>query len=108
MLDINKIEKEFDRYTSNYDPNSPRISLKINHLKRVVKNCEKIETETNSNPKIIIEDTSLKNNLLISRQSHYDKIKRYFRGEKKKTILKILILISSIILIISTKIIRHS
>lgn len=77
--------------------------IKINKTKiKNVKNKEiKIETETNSNPKIIIEDTSLKNNLLISRQSHYDKIKRYFRGEKKKTILKILILISSIILIIS-------
>ena len=77
--------------------------IKINKTKiKNVKNKEiKIETETNSNPKIIIEDTSLKNNLLISRQSHYDKIKRYFRGEKKKTILKILILISSIILFIS-------
>lgn len=77
--------------------------IKINKTKiKNVKNKEiKIETETNSNPKIIIEDTSLKNNLLISRQSHYDKIKRYFRGEKKTTILKILILISSIILFIS-------
>lgn len=49
MIDINKIEKEFDKYTSNYDPNIPRISLKINHIKRVVKNCEKIAKSLNLN-----------------------------------------------------------
>ncbi len=42
MIDINKIEKEFDKYVSNYDPKQPRISLKINHIKRVANNCEKI------------------------------------------------------------------
>lgn len=81
--------------------NQQKIKINKTKIKNVKDKEIKIETETNSNPKIIIEDTSLKNNLLISRQSHYDKIKRYFRGEKKKTILKILILISSIILIIS-------
>lgn len=81
--------------------NQQKIKINKTKIKNVKDKEIKIETETNSNPKIIIEDTSLKNNLLISRQSHYDKIKRYFRGEKKKTILKILILISSIILFIS-------
>ena len=81
--------------------NQQKIKINKTKIKNVKDKEIKIETETNSNPKIIIEDTSLKNNLLISRQSHYDKIKRYFRGEKKTTILKILILISSIILFIS-------
>ena len=55
MIDINKIEKEFDNYTSNYDPKIPRISLKINHIKRVVKNCKRIAKSLNLND----EETSI-------------------------------------------------
>ena len=45
MIDIEKVKKEFDKYTSNYDPNQPRISLKVNHIKRVAENAKKIATE---------------------------------------------------------------
>ena len=45
MIDIEKVKKEFDKYTSNYDPHQARISLKINHIKRVAENSKKIATE---------------------------------------------------------------
>ena len=47
MIDINKIDKEFNKYISNYNPESPRISLKINHIRRVVKNSETIAKKLN-------------------------------------------------------------
>ena len=47
MIDIEKIKEEFDKYTANYDPHQPRISLKINHIKRVAKNSKIIAESLN-------------------------------------------------------------
>ncbi len=42
MIDIIKAKNEFDKYASGYDPHQPRISLKINHIKRVAENSKTI------------------------------------------------------------------
>ena len=42
MIDIERAKKEFEKYTSNYDPEQPRVKLKINHIGRVIENCKKI------------------------------------------------------------------
>ena len=47
MFDIENAYKEFDKYVSNYNPNNPRIKLKINHIKRVAKNSRKIAENLN-------------------------------------------------------------
>lgn len=47
MIDIEKIEKEFNNYISNYDPNNERIRLKIDHIKRVAKNSKIIAESLN-------------------------------------------------------------
>ncbi len=47
MIDIEKVKKEFDKYVAGYDPNQPRISLKVNHIKRVAENCKTIAERLN-------------------------------------------------------------
>jgi len=47
MIDIEKLKEEFDKYTSNYNPEQPRIALKINHIKRVAENCKELATKLN-------------------------------------------------------------
>lgn len=47
MIDIKNIEKVFDKYISNYDPQNERIKLKIEHIKRVAKNSELIAKNLN-------------------------------------------------------------
>ena len=64
-------------------------------------NKVKIESETNSQGKNTTDDINIKNSLIMQRTSYYDKIKRFFRRERKKLILQILLIISFIFLIIS-------
>ena len=45
MIDIDKLKEEFDKYTLSYDPEQPRIALKIDHIKRVAENCKKLAIE---------------------------------------------------------------
>ena len=47
MIDIIKAKKEFKKYVSNYNPEHPRISLKIVHIERVAENCKKIAQNLN-------------------------------------------------------------
>ena len=47
MIDIDKVKKEFDKYVASYDPNQPRISLKVNHIRRVAENCKTIAEKLN-------------------------------------------------------------
>lgn len=47
MIDIIKAKKEFEKYISNYDCNNSKISLKIEHIERVVNNCRKIAKDLN-------------------------------------------------------------
>lgn len=47
MIDINNAYKEFDKYVSNYNPEHPRIKLKIEHIKRVAKNSKKLAKSLN-------------------------------------------------------------
>ena len=47
MIDIIKAKKEFKKYVSNYNPEHPRISLKIVHIERVAENCRKIAEKLN-------------------------------------------------------------
>ena len=42
MIDIEKAKKEFEKYVSNYNPEHPRVALKISHIYRVTDNCEMI------------------------------------------------------------------
>ena len=42
MIDVCKIERKFDEYVLNYDPENERIRLKIEHIKRVANNCKMI------------------------------------------------------------------
>jgi len=44
MIDIENAYNEFDKYTSQYNPNDGRIKLKIEHIKRVAEKSKKIET----------------------------------------------------------------
>ena len=46
-MEINK--KEFDRYTSEYDMNDPKIDLKYHHTYRVVDYCTKLAESLNLN-----------------------------------------------------------
>ena len=46
-MEINK--KEFDRYTSEYDMNDPKIDLKYHHTYRVVEYCTKLAESLNLN-----------------------------------------------------------
>lgn len=47
MIDIENAEKEFNKYVSNYNPEHPRVDLKISHIKRVVKNSRIIAESLN-------------------------------------------------------------
>lgn len=42
MIDILNAQKEFKKYVSNYNPEHPRIALKIAHIYRVAENCKLI------------------------------------------------------------------
>ena len=42
MIDIDRAKTEFEKYVSNYNPEHPRVRLKINHIQRVINNCKKI------------------------------------------------------------------
>ena len=47
MIDTENAYKKFDKYVENFDPKNHRVQLKIEHIKRVAKNCRKIATELN-------------------------------------------------------------
>ena len=47
MINIENAYKEFKKYVSNYDPENHRVKLKIDHIKRVAKNCKKIAEKLN-------------------------------------------------------------
>ena len=40
MIDVKNIKQKFEEYVSKYNPENERISLKIEHIKNVAKNCE--------------------------------------------------------------------
>lgn len=40
MIDIENAKKEFKKYVSNYNPEHPRVALKIDHIERVAENCK--------------------------------------------------------------------
>lgn len=42
MIDIINAKKEFKKYISNYNPENPRVALKISHIERVAENCKMI------------------------------------------------------------------
>lgn len=42
MIDIINAKKEFKKYVSNYNPEHPRVALKIAHIGRVTENCKLI------------------------------------------------------------------
>lgn len=42
MIDTVNAKKEFKKYVSNYNPNHPRVALKIAHIGRVTENCKLI------------------------------------------------------------------
>ena len=42
MINIELINKEFNKYVSNFNPDEGRIKLKIDHIKRVAKKCNEI------------------------------------------------------------------
>ena len=46
-MDRQKVREQFAAYTRNYDPNDPKIALKIAHTYRVADNCEKIAVSLN-------------------------------------------------------------
>ena len=47
MINLEKIENEFNNYTSNYDIKNERIKLKIEHIKRVANNSKIISQNLN-------------------------------------------------------------
>ena len=47
MIDIKKANIEFDKYISNYNPENPRIALKVGHIKRVAKVCKLLAENLN-------------------------------------------------------------
>lgn len=49
MIDVQRVSKKFDEYVSNYNPENGRVKLKIDHIKRVAKNSEKIAKALNLN-----------------------------------------------------------
>lgn len=40
MIDIVNAKKEFKKYVANYNPEHPRVALKISHIGRVAENCK--------------------------------------------------------------------
>lgn len=69
------------------------------HNRKIKLNEEKINSESQKN--INDENKYRNNDIIIEKQSYYDKINRYLRFRRKKVILIILLSISSIFLIIS-------
>lgn len=55
MIDIENIKNEFEKYVANYNPENGRIKIKIDHTKRVAKNCELISKDL----KLSEEETNL-------------------------------------------------
>lgn len=55
MIDVKNIKQKFEEYVSKYNPENERISLKIEHIKNVAKNCEMLAKKLNFNE----EDTNL-------------------------------------------------
>ena len=49
MIDLERANKEFISYTSNYDSNNPHISRKIDHTFRVMGLSKKIADNLNLN-----------------------------------------------------------
>ena len=47
MIDINLVNKEFDKYVSQFNPNDGKIKLKIDHIKRVAKVSEELAQNLN-------------------------------------------------------------
>lgn len=47
MIDINKAKEAFDEYVKNYNPDNPKIMLKINHIKRVANNSKDLASKLN-------------------------------------------------------------
>ena len=47
MINIEKIENVFNKYTSNYNSQNERIKLKIDHIKRVANNSKIIAQNLN-------------------------------------------------------------
>ena len=42
QIDRRKVREQFASYTRNYDPEDPKIALKIAHTYRVAENCEEV------------------------------------------------------------------
>lgn len=55
MIDLEKASKEFDKYTSNYDPENIRVKRKIVHTANVVKLSKEVSTKL----KLSVVDTEL-------------------------------------------------
>lgn len=47
MIDIINAKKEFKNYVANYNPEHPRVALKISHILRVAENCKLIAEALN-------------------------------------------------------------
>ena len=47
MIDIINAKKEFKNYVANYNPEHPRVALKISHILRVAENCRVIAESLN-------------------------------------------------------------
>ena len=47
MIDLINAKKEFDKFVSNYNPENPRIALKIGHIERVVNVSQEIAKNLN-------------------------------------------------------------
>ena len=74
MIDIEKVKLEFQKYISNYNCQEPRITLKINHIKRVAKNCKLIAQGLNLNE----EQISLAEAIgILHDLGRFEQVKRY-------------------------------
>jgi len=59
-IDCTLARKAFDTYVSAYDPQNPRIALKVDHTLRVAVLCDRIaRAQGNGNPGLIDEDVDL-------------------------------------------------
>ena len=52
MIDRNHVIREFQKYTSAYNPSDPKIKLKIDHTYRVAGLCSKIADEAGTDPEL--------------------------------------------------------
>ena len=91
----------FEEKTTDDIHQGNRQKIKINEgFLKNKKNEMAIKSESNKENKIDYELTQ-KNDFIMSGQSYYDKIDRYLRGRRKKIVLIILLVISSLFLFIS-------